>query len=71
MAPRLAGLFSLRRMLMNEKYVPREIEPKWQKIWADSGAFHTEVDRTKPEYYVLEITHKVRLSLRRVMSLAY
>ena len=40
---------------MNEKYVPREIEPKWQKIWADSGAFHTEVDRTKPEYYVLEM----------------
>jgi leucyl-tRNA synthetase len=42
-------------MLMNEKYAPREIEPKWQKIWADSGAFHTEVDRTKPEYYVLEM----------------
>ena len=40
---------------MNEKYAPREIEPKWQKIWADSGAFHTEVDRTKPEYYVLEM----------------
>ena len=40
---------------MNEKYAPREIEPKWQNIWADSGAFHTEVDRTKPEYYVLEM----------------
>ena len=40
---------------MNEKYVPGEIEPKWQKLWADSGAFHSEVDRTKPEYYVLEM----------------
>ena len=40
---------------MNEKYVPGEIEPKWQKNWADSGAFHSEVDRTKPEYYVLEM----------------
>lgn len=40
---------------MNEKYVPREIEPKWQKIWAESGAFQSEVDRTKPEYYVLEM----------------
>jgi len=40
---------------MNEKYVPGEIEPRWQKVWADSGAFHSEVDRTKPEYYVLEM----------------
>lgn len=40
---------------MNEKYVPGEIEPKWQQQWADSGAFHSEVDRTKPEYYVLEM----------------
>ena len=40
---------------MNEKYVPGEIESKWQKTWADSGAFHAEVDRTKPEYYVLEM----------------
>ena len=40
---------------MNEKYVPGEIEPKWQQRWADSGAFHSEVDRTKPEYYVLEM----------------
>ena len=40
---------------MNEKYIPREIEPKWQKTWADSGAFRSAVDRTKPEYYVLEM----------------
>lgn len=40
---------------MNERYVPTEIEPKWQKKWAESGAFQTDVDRTKPEYYVLEM----------------
>ena len=40
---------------MNEKYIPKDIEPKWQKIWADSGAFRSKVDRTKPEYYVLEM----------------
>lgn len=40
---------------MNEKYIPKDIEPKWQKIWAESGAFRSEVDRTKPEYYVLEM----------------
>ena len=40
---------------MNEKYIPKDIEPNWQKIWADSGAFRSKVDRTKPEYYVLEM----------------
>ena len=40
---------------MNEKYIPKDIEPKWQKVWAESGAFRSEMDRTKPEYYVLEM----------------
>ena len=40
---------------MSEKYFPAEIEPKWQKIWADTAAFRSDVDRTKPEYYVLEM----------------
>ena len=40
---------------MNEKYIPKDIEPKWQKKWAETGAFRTEMDRTKPEYYVLEM----------------
>ena len=56
MAPHLRGVFYfMRRMLVNEKYIPRDIEPKWQKIWADSGAFRSKTDRTKPEYYVLEM----------------
>lgn len=40
---------------MNEKYVPAEIEPKWQKIWADQDSYRTQLDRQKPEYYVLEM----------------
>lgn len=40
---------------MNEKYVPAEIEPKWQQAWADQGAYRTQLDRQKPEYYVLEM----------------
>ena len=40
---------------MNERYVPKDIEVKWQKKWADSGAFSTEIDRRHPEYYVLEM----------------
>jgi len=40
---------------MNEKYMPREIEPKWQSIWAERNAYSTEVNRQRPEYYVLEM----------------
>ncbi|VBB06111.1 leucine-trna ligase [Lucifera butyrica] len=40
---------------MNERYFPREIEAKWQKEWAEQGAFVTEIDRKMPEYYVLEM----------------
>jgi len=40
---------------MNERYSPQEIESKWQEKWLQDGAFKTELDRNKPEYYVLEM----------------
>ncbi|EAX47504.1 leucyl-tRNA synthetase [Thermosinus carboxydivorans Nor1] len=40
---------------MNERYNPREIEAKWQKVWAEEKAFACEMNRQKPEYYVLEM----------------
>lgn len=40
---------------MDEKYTPQEIEGKWQKQWLDNKTFKTELDRQKPEYYVLEM----------------
>jgi leucyl-tRNA synthetase len=36
-------------------YNPQEIEAKWQKRWADERVFETEVDSSKPKYYVLEM----------------
>lgn len=30
-----------------------EIEPKWQKIWADEGAFKASTDFSKPKFYGL------------------
>ena len=30
-----------------------EIEPKWQKIWADEGAFKAGTDFSKPKFYGL------------------
>lgn len=40
---------------MNERYSPQEIETKWQGHWQENGAFKTDLDRKKPEYYVLEM----------------
>ena len=38
-----------------ERYCPQEIEAKWQNIWATERSCHTEMDDTKPKYYVLEM----------------
>lgn len=38
-----------------EKYVPQNIEKKWQKIWKDSDAFAVTEDPDKKKYYVLEM----------------
>lgn len=40
---------------MRDKYSPQEIERKWQDQWLNDKAFKTELDRQKPEYYVLEM----------------
>ena len=40
---------------MNERYSAQDIEKKWQKNWAESNAFKTELNRQRPEYYVLEM----------------
>ena len=38
-----------------ERYCPQEIEAKWQNIWETERSCHTEMDDTKPKYYVLEM----------------
>lgn len=38
-----------------DRYAPQEIEKKWQEKWQENHAYATEMDRTKPEYYVLEM----------------
>ncbi|MEG6585802.1 leucine--tRNA ligase [Dendrosporobacter sp. 1207_IL3150] len=40
---------------MNERYAPQDIESKWQKYWTEQNSFHTELNRQRPEYYVLEM----------------
>jgi leucyl-tRNA synthetase len=38
-----------------ERYDPRAIEAKWQRVWADSRAFHVSNDERRPKSYVLEM----------------
>jgi len=40
---------------MDEKYFPEKIEEKWQKRWADSGAFEAHDDDPRPKFYALEM----------------
>ncbi len=37
------------------KYVPEDVETKWQAIWEDGGHFRVEADPSRPKYYVLEM----------------
>ncbi len=34
-------------------YKPGQIEPKWQKKWADDGLYHADIDPNKPKFYAL------------------
>jgi leucyl-tRNA synthetase len=38
-----------------ERYNPREMEPKWQKVWDDAQSFVTSNDDPREPYYVLEM----------------
>lgn len=38
-----------------KEYNPHEIEPRWQKVWADTGAYTAREDESKPKRYVLEM----------------
>ncbi|NCB75527.1 MAG: leucine--tRNA ligase [Negativicutes bacterium] len=40
---------------MENKYVPFEIERKWQEKWHEESLYQTSLNRQKPEYYVLEM----------------
>jgi leucyl-tRNA synthetase len=37
------------------RYNARAVEPKWQRIWEERGAFRAKRDESRPKYYVLEM----------------
>jgi leucyl-tRNA synthetase len=40
---------------MEERYRPKDIEEKWQKIWDEENSFRVDEAAGKPKYYVLEM----------------
>jgi leucyl-tRNA synthetase len=42
-------------LIMNEKYFPTEIEPRWQQRWAEEDTFHAEVETDRQKFYCLEM----------------
>ncbi len=41
--------------MINERYNPRDAEPRWQKYWTENRCFEAKTDTSKPKYYVLEM----------------
>jgi leucyl-tRNA synthetase len=40
---------------MDEKYYPEKIEEKWQRVWAETGAFEVEAEDARPKFFCLEM----------------
>lgn len=40
---------------MSRKYIPQEIEEKWQRYWEETGTFKVAEDPGKRKYYLLEM----------------
>ena len=36
-----------------ERYIPANIEPKWQKKWEEDGLYNADIDESKEKYYAL------------------
>jgi leucyl-tRNA synthetase len=39
---------------MADKYIPQEIEPKWQARWEEDALYNAEPSGDKPKYYILD-----------------
>ncbi len=37
-----------------KRYNPASIEPKWQKVWAETGLYNASEDHKKPKNYILD-----------------
>jgi leucyl-tRNA synthetase len=38
-----------------ERYNPKSVEAKWQKVWHDKNVYRTDINSKKPKFYLLEM----------------
>jgi leucyl-tRNA synthetase len=38
-----------------KRYIPKEIEPKWQKFWAETGTYTADLQSNKPKYIAMSM----------------
>jgi len=38
---------------MTNKYIPADIEPKWEAKWDADGLYHSDIDHSRPKHYAL------------------
>ena len=48
---------------MDEKYFPKKVEQKWQKKWAETKAFATNIDDARPKFYQLGCSAATTIAL--------
>ncbi len=41
--------------MTTERYNPKEVEPRWRRVWDEQDLFVTKNDDPRPKYYVLEM----------------
>jgi leucyl-tRNA synthetase len=41
--------------MSNERYNPKDAEPRWQRVWNERNLFQVRNDDPRPKYYVLEM----------------
>lgn len=39
--------------LRTDRYIPQQIEPKWQKKWAEDKLYRSVIDESEPKHYAL------------------
>jgi leucyl-tRNA synthetase len=51
--PNGEGFFNSGRIIVADRYVPQEIEPKWRQKWEEEGLYKTRELPDRPKYYAM------------------
>jgi leucyl-tRNA synthetase len=43
------------RTMTTDRYNPKDVEPRWRKLWDERALYRTRNDDPRPKYYVLEM----------------